>query len=478
MVLFTGHHAREYRMTFSRLSHLCRLSLALVALVSINLVPSAAAWADGSEPQKRDGVWAQSYVDRPADPSVRFGQLTSGLRYAIMRNATPVGHVSLRLRIGAGSLDEREDQRGLAHFLEHMAFRGSTHVPAGDMVRMLQRLGLAFGADTNAHTGFDETIYQFDLPNSDHDALDTGMMLLREIAGELNLAQSEMDPERGVVLSEERLRDGPKYRMTVAELGFELEGQLAPQRMPIGKTEIIRHAAASLIREFYEAHYRPDNATVVVVGDVDVAAVEEEIRTRFADWTSKAKAQPTRDLGAVMSRGATVRLLVAPGTPETLLVSWVRPYDATADVVARQRRDLAQILMVSVLNERLARLAERADAPFLTAFAGTADFLQSAQITQLRLQPRPGAWEAAVQAAITVQRQLVEFGARPDEIERVTIETRTRMRNAADAQATRTSSQIADLIVQAVNDNEVFTSPEQDRAEVESILGPRLIWVT
>jgi zinc protease len=456
-------------MAFGRLACLCRLGLALAALVSVNLAPCP-AWADGNEPQKRDGVWAQSYSDRPADPAVRFGQLGNGLRYAILRNTTPAGHVSLRLRIGAGSLDEREDQRGLAHFLEHMAFRGSAHVPSGDMVRMLQRLGLAYGADTNAHTTFDETIYQFDLPNSDHNTLDTGMMLLREIAGELNLAQSEMDPERGVVLSEERLRDGPAYRMTVAELGLLLEGQLVPQRMPIGKTEIIRDAPVSLIRDFYNAWYRPGNATVVVVGDVDVAAMEEAIRTRFGDWTSTPNGQPARNLGAVMARGATVRLLVAPGAPETLLLSWVGPYDATADVAARERRDLAQILVLSVLNERLARLAERADAPFLSASAGSSNYLQSALITELRLQPKPGAWEAALQAAVTVQRQLVEFGATPDEFERATTKIRTQMRNAANAQATRTSNGIADLIVQSVNDNEVFTSPEQDRDEVESIL--------
>ena len=428
------------------------------------------AGAQTAEPLKREGVWAHAYVDRPADPSVLFGQLPNGLRYAIRKNATPVGHTALRLRIGAGSLDERDDQQGLAHFLEHMAFRGSAHVPAGDMVKILQRLGLAFGPDTNAHTGFDETVYQLDLPQSDRETVDTGLMLLREIAGELTLAQTEMDPERGVVLSEERVRDGPAYRKSVAQLGFQLEGQLAAHRLPIGKTEILREAPVSLIREFYEAHYRPDNALVVAVGDFDVAAMEAAIRGRFGDWAAKPVARPTWAPGTVRARGATVRLLTAAGTPPGLSITWVQPYDGTADTRVRERRDLADAMAMSVLNTRLSRQAQAEGAPFLSASAGRANMMKSARVAVLNVQPRAGAWEPALAAAIAAQRQLVEFGVQPDEIARAATETRNELRTAADGAATRASSEIANIIVQAAGDDEVVSSPEQDRDEVEAML--------
>lgn len=440
-------------------------------LVLLGFVAACAGvQAQTVEPLKREGVWAQSYADRPADPAVVFGRLPNGMRYAIQHNATPVGQTALRLRIGAGSLDERDDQQGLAHFLEHMAFRGSTHVPTGDMVKILQRLGLSFGPDTNAHTGLDETVYQFNLPRSDRETLDTGLMLLREIAGELTLAQSEMDPERGVVLSEERLRDGPAYRKAVAQLGFQLEGQRAPERMPIGKTEIIRTAPVTLIRDFYEAHYRPDNATIVAVGDFDVAAIEAAIRATFADWASKRTAPPAWEPGGVLARGATVRVLAAAGTPLGLSIAWVAPYDATADIVARERRDLTELLAVSALNTRLDRLAQGDGAPFLSASVGRANAMKSAKIAVMTVQPKPAGWEAALQAAMAAQRQFIAFGLRPDEMERAVTETRNDMRTAAEGAATRTSPRIADAIVRAVNDDEVYTSPDQDRAEVEAML--------
>jgi zinc protease len=440
------------------------LGVALLVL----LLPSDTR-ADDGEPRKRDGVWAQTF-GRPADPAVRFGQLPNGMRYAIRRNTTPAGHTSLRLRIGAGSLDEREDQRGLAHFLEHMAFRGSAHVPAGDMVRILQRLGLSFGADTNAQTTFDQTVYRFDLPQSDPGSLGTGLMLLRELAGELTLAQSEMDPERGVVLSEERVRDGPSNRQMIAAWEFLFEGQPAARRMPIGLTHIIRDAPVSLIREFYETYYRPDNATLVAVGDFDVAAMEADILTRFGAWSATPTTRPERVIGEVMPRGAMVRLRTVPSTPAALSISFVGPLDTTADSTARERRDLAETLMVSVLNHRLDQFAQNADAPFLSAFARRSNVMKSAKVTELRIQPKHDGWEVALRAAIATQRQLQGFGPRPDEWEHVTSKTLTTLRNAVARAATRPSPEVAQAIVRTVNDNDVYTSPAQDLAEAESMI--------
>lgn len=251
---------------------------ALTALAVLCL----AAPATGAPAQEK--TWPQLHSDLPADPAVRFGTLPNGMRYAVMRNASPARQASLRFRIGSGSLEETDAEQGLAHFLEHMSFKGSTHVPPGEEVKILQRKGLAFGPDTNASTGWDETVFMLDLPETDADTIDTGLMLMRETAGELLISPAALEPERGVVLSEERLRDTPDYRANVAQIDFLLEGQLAPKRFPIGKVDIVQHAPASLLREFYHANYRPDRATLIAVGDFDPAAMEQKIKARFSDW--------------------------------------------------------------------------------------------------------------------------------------------------------------------------------------------------
>src|SRR5436190_14385264 len=199
---------------------LLRPALAIAAALCLSASPLTAA------PQA-SGQWPQAHSDLRADPAIRFGTLPNGMRYAIRKQSIPPGQAALRLWIHTGSLMETDQQAGLAHFLEHMAFNGSKKVPEGDMVKILERLGLAFGADTNASTGFTETVYQLDLPKTDDDTVDTSLMLMREAASELLIAQDAMDRERGVVLSEERTRDGPQLHSLVDQLDFMLPGNIA-----------------------------------------------------------------------------------------------------------------------------------------------------------------------------------------------------------------------------------------------------------
>ncbi|MBX5020813.1 M16 family metallopeptidase, partial [Rhizobium lentis] len=194
--------------------------------------------------------------DLQADPDVHFGTLANGMRFAIMRNVTPPGQVSVRFRISSGSLQENDDQQGLAHFLEHMAFKGSTNVAEGEMIRILQRKGLAFGRDINGHTYYDETVYFLNLPQGDADTISTGLMLMRETASELTLDAGAFDRERGVILSEERLRDTPQYRAALEIMNSLLAGKRATMRAPIGKADIISNAPVALVRDYYRANYR------------------------------------------------------------------------------------------------------------------------------------------------------------------------------------------------------------------------------
>lgn len=186
-----------------------RRLLLLVAASASVLITAAPALAQAQAPTD---PFAQAASDIPADSNVRFGTLPNGMQYALLRNATPPGQASFRLRIDAGSLMENEDQLGLAHFMEHMAFNGTTNIPENDLLRILERLGLAFGADTNAYTGFDETVYLLELPRTNDETVDTSLRIMREQVSEALMAADAVDAERGVIEGEERLRNTPGLR--------------------------------------------------------------------------------------------------------------------------------------------------------------------------------------------------------------------------------------------------------------------------
>ena len=390
------------------------------------------------------GEWPQARSDVAPDPQIRFGALPNGMRYAILRNATPPGAASLRLRFDAGSLMEADAQSGLAHFLEHLAFDGSKAVPDGEMVKALQRLGLAFGADTNASTGFDATLYKFDLPKADDDSLDTALRLLRGTADGLTLAPDAIDKERGVVLSEERARDTPAWRIFKARLGFLLEGQRPPLRYPIGDVAVIQKADRARIADFYHRYYRPERATLIAVGDFDVAAVEAKIQAAFGGWRGTGPAGGDPDLGPVEKRGLAARLAVDPGAPTSIQLSWAAPPDLSLDTLARRRRELTEQLALAVLNRRLASLARGESAPFLSAAAFRIDQSHAARVASVLVAAEAGHWREALGAADQEQRRAVAFGVRPEELAREIAEAGAGLTRAAAQAATRRTTALAD----------------------------------
>ncbi|MEO8926657.1 MAG: insulinase family protein [Caulobacteraceae bacterium] len=434
------------------------LKLAAIAALGWAMATAAVAQAPATP------SWPQAHSDLTADPAARFGVLANGMRYAIMRNATPAGQTSLRLRIGSGSLEESDAQQGLAHVLEHMSFKGSIHVPAGEMVKILQRGGLSFGADTNAETEWTQTVYQFDLPRSDAATLDTGLMLMRETAGELTLDAAALTPERGVVLSEERLRDTPRYRAEKAQIDLLAHGQRITDRFPIGQVDVIEHAPVSLLADFYHANYRPDRATLIAVGDFDPAAMEAKIKARFSDWAPVGPPTAEPDLGQVLQRGLTTKVVQLPGSSTQTTIAWVRPYDASPDTAAKRRRDTIEDLALAVLNRRLGNLAQGEHPPFLNARAGSENLLHSVKVAEIEATSTPAAWRPALDAVDEAVRRLTAFGVGADELAREVAESRALLGNAAAGAATRRTPTLANDLVDTVDENEVFTDPAEELA--------------
>lgn len=423
--------------------------------------------ATAARVELKPGQWPQAASDVAPDPDIRFGALPNGLRYAIRRQTVPPGQAAIRLRIAAGSLMENDDQQGLAHFLEHMAFNGSKAVPEGEMVKILERMGLAFGADTNASTSFDETVYKLDLPRTDEATVDTALLLMRETAGELTLDQGAVDRERGVVLSEERSSDTPAFRIYKQRLAFLMAGQRPPTRLPIGKVEVLKGAAADRIADYYHRYYRPERAVLVAVGDFDVDQMEVKIRARFGDWAGVGPAGQDPNLGEVARRKVEADVAIDPGAPPSLQLAWIAPPDLTPDSIAQRRREILELLGFSVLNRRFSGMGRAADPPFLGAGAFASDQFRAARVTMINVNVRPDGWRRALEAVEQEQRRLARYGVRQDELDREIEEFRASLKARAAGAATRPPAAQAAEILDVTGDGEVVTNPAQDLALFE-----------
>ncbi|WP_420472124.1 M16 family metallopeptidase [Brevundimonas sp. FT23042] len=434
-----------------------RRLLLLVAASALALTAAAPALAQQVAPTD---PFAQATSDVPADANVRYGTLPNGMQYAVLRNATPPGQASFRLRIDAGSLMENEDQLGLAHFMEHMAFNGTTNIPENDLLRILERLGLAFGADTNASTGFDQTLYMLELPRTNDETVDTSLRIMREQVSEALMAPDAVDAERGVIEGEERLRNTPGLRSIKAQLALLAPGQRISQRLPIGDLNIIRTAPRDRFVEFYEAYYRPSRATFVAVGDFDVDVMEAKIRAAFESWQPKAADGPEPDLGVVAPRQPETRILVEPGIQSNIQLNWTKAPDLDPDSIAERRSNLITNLGLAVLNRRLGEIARGDNPPFVSASGSQSTLVDSLDIASISASFNPGGWQPALEAMEQEQRRLVQYGVSDAELQREITEYRTALENAVAGAATRRTPALANSIAGSVNARSVFSSPQ------------------
>ena len=433
------------------------VTLTGAVLVSLALSPMVSL-------SKADALhgWPQDHSDIKPDPNAHFGILPNGMHYIVVHNSTPPHQASLRLRVGSGSAEETDDEQGLAHVLEHMSFKGSKNVPAGEMIHILERKGLAFGADTNAQTGFNATTYQLDLPETSDDTLQTGLMLLRETAGNLTLDAKALEPERGVVLSEERLRDTPQYRASTALTAFMMPGQLAPLRFPIGKVDIVKHAPVSLIRKFYEANYRPERTVLVCVGDFDADKMIARIKAMFGDWKPVGPATKEPDLGKVAARGLTAKVVHLPGDGTQVKLFWAQPYDSSPDTVAKENNTLLEMIGVTILQERLSRLASTQNPPFMSASAFSESPYNSIKISGVAAETTSQNWKTGFDEIVKQERQITQFGISDSELKRALTNLTSHFERLKDAASTTPNAQIINNILSNIDSDGVYTNATQD----------------
>jgi zinc protease len=424
-------------------------------------------------------VWTFEASNVPVDTGYTFGRLDNGLRYVIRRNGTPAGTVLVRMRIGSGALAETDSERGLSHFLEHMAFNGSKGIPEGEMVKLLEREGLAFGADTNASTGFEHITYMLNLPRNDEALLGTALRLMRETASELTISEDAVTRERGVVLAERRDRAGYQQRNFEDNIAFLAPGARYAQRLPIGTLEVLEGATAAQIRALYQRTYTPQNAVVVVIGDMPVAVVEAAIRARFADWRG-GPVPPLPEAGPIdTSRKGLTDIHLDPALGESVTISRLAPWRDEPDTIVNRRRERLRGIGYGIVNRRLARLARGADAPFKSAGFSSGDIFEAARITSLDVNTADGAWRPGVLAAVREVNQAMTYGFTRAEVDEQIANIRTGLENGVKAADTRNNSVFASAALSLFTDERVPTTPEWQLAEFERLLPeitPEAVW--
>ena len=408
--------------------------------------------------------------DLPVDEDVVYGVLPNGLRYAVQQNGTPSNTATLLMRIDAGSLDETDDTRGLAHFLEHMAFNGSENIPEGEMVKRLERLGLSFGADTNASTSFEETVYQLELPEVSDALLDEALMIFRETADRLTLDPEAIERERGVIEAERRARNSAGFRAAVDSLAFQTEPAGLADRLPIGTPETVATVTPEQFEAFYRGQYRPEDTFVVLVGDRPVEQLAQKIEAAFGDW--QAVGEPADD-AEVEGYGFDTPRAAAFFDPEITPRLTLSVYpgamsdDEVRDTKANRAEALPYWLATALLNRRYSQLVSAGEAEFTGAGVSWSTTYGNSETASLGVNAEHENLRPAFIQAERELRRALDHGFSQTELDEQIANWRTYYENAVTSAETRRTPSIARGILSTFSSRNVLTSAETDLAVFE-----------
>jgi zinc protease len=354
----------------------------------------------------------------PFDAAVRTGRLDNGVMYFVRQNAYPEKRLSLRLAIKAGSLFEDDDQQGLAHLIEHMAFNGSAHFKPGELVSYFESTGARLGPHVNAYTSFDETVYMLDLPSDSKEVVAKGLTAMADFAGGLTLDPEQIDKERGVVVEEWRGRLGAGTRIRDQQLPVLYYQSRYADRLPIGKPDVIRSAPAARLRAFYDTWYRPERVAIVAVGDASASELEAGIREAFGPLRDRGPAVAPPDSRVPLHKEALTSVTVdAEVTSTSVQLLRKRPREDNSRV-GDYRRGLIDTLLTRMLNERFDELARKPDAKFITAASGNDSLSPTVSTFGLSARVKDGGIAAGLTALEVEARRVREYGFTAPELDR------------------------------------------------------------
>jgi zinc protease len=380
----------------------------------------------------------------PVDPRIATGKLPNGLRYYVRANKAPRNRAELRLVVNAGSLLEDEDQRGLAHFVEHMSFNGTARFPKQDVVTFMQAIGMRFGAHVNAHTSFDETVYQLQIPTDNPVVIDRSLLIMEDWAHNVTFDPVEIDKERGVILEEWRLGLGAGARMQDKQFPVLLKGSRYADRLPIGRPETLRSFPYDRLKKFYTDWYRPDLMAVIAVGDFDPAVIEGLIKSHFTGIPGSASPRPRPTFNVPDQPSTLYSVATDPEATATTVSVYSKMAFRDQSTIGAYRQSLVERLFGGMLSDRLSELAEKPDPPFLAAASSRGLFVRSAEATSLNALVTEDGIERGLTELFTESDRVVRFGFTASELDRQKLNMKRGLEQAMGDEDAHTSEALAD----------------------------------
>ena len=397
----------------------------------------------------------------PTDPAVLSGKLENGMSYFIQRNTEPANRIMLRLVIQAGSNMEEDDQQGVAHLLEHMAFNGSENFEPQELVSYFESIGMNFGADVNAYTSFEETVYMLEVPADDPSMLATGMLVFHDWANGLTISQEELDQERGVVVEEWRLRRGLNGRITDTRYPLLLKDSRYAERLPIGKMDVIQNVPRQRVVDFYEKWYRPELMSVVVVGDIEPEKVQALIQDVMGDIPASEEPIQRETYSVPMKTQPVVQIMKDPEMPYQLLQIWEQVESQPITTVEHMKKDIITEIAASIFNMRLSEIQQSANAPWIGAAITNYYITNSTVFHLLEMIPLNDQFDKGFNTVLEEFLRYKKFGATQGELDRAKQNILASVEHTWKNQDKINSSEIASDIVNSIVTGDTLISTEE-----------------
>lgn len=439
-----------------KFSHAFALA-ALLLTTSAYAQTAAPVVASATKPIKQP--WLYEGSDVPVDDTWTFGELPNGLRYAVKKNDVPAGQVSIRVRIDAGALHENNDEQGFAHLIEHLSFRGSTFVPDGEAKRIWQRFGVTFGSDSNAQTTPTQTVYKLDLPNATPEKIDESVKIISGMIRNPRISDTALNAERAIVLAELRENSGAQMVYSDALRQHAFQGQRLANRSTIGTPETLHAADAIRLNAFHDLWYRPENAVVVMAGDMEPAKLANLVQKYFNDWKGTGPQAPEPAFGDPTPQGTPTRVLVEPTLPTTVSIAYLRPWRKVDDTIAYNEQLLIDALALQMINRRL-EVQARGGGNYLFAEVAQEDISRTADATLVSVTPVGDKWEEAARDVRAIIADATETPPSKVDIEREKTLFGNALRTMLDSYPFEAAAKQADDIVNAVDIRETVAAPK------------------
>jgi len=409
-------------------------------------------------------LWSYNNKNLHPDPALAFKKLPNGLAYILLKSQHPKNRVSMHLYVQAGSMYESDNQQGLAHFLEHMLFNGSTHFKPDELVKFFQSIGMQFGPDANAHTSFNETVYDILLPEGNKENLQKGLVVMKDFAEGALLLPSEIERERRVVLSEKRTRDSAPYRTYVKTLNFEFPDARISRRLPLGREEILKKVDQEQFKAFYNTWYRPDNLILVLVGDFDTELAGKLIEDKFSTITPRAPPGTIPAIGDIKHKGIkSFYHFEKESGNTTVSIEILEKILSIPDSYDVRKKELIEDIANQMVKYRLDTLIQKPETPFTSASISSGIFLRQVKYADITADCNPENWEKSLSLIEQTLRQALIFGFTTSELARVKKDLLSELDNAIKSASTRNSKELAREIIWSLNSNRVFMSPQQEK---------------